>query len=85
MSGFPFFAIFVNRLSSILFTRSLHARLLFLAHDGLESRSCCGCLRCKFHLAECMLEIIEAIKINILYHLNKKKVNGGIRNINYYE
>jgi hypothetical protein len=24
-----------------------------------------------------ILEIIEAIKINILYHLNKKKVNGG--------
>jgi len=24
-----------------------------------------------------ILEIIEVIKINILYHLNKKKMNGG--------
>jgi len=38
MFGFPFFAIFASRLSSILFTWSLHGlpRLLILAH--LESR-----------------------------------------------
>jgi len=32
MSGFPFFAIFASRLSSILFTWSLHARFLILVH-----------------------------------------------------
>jgi len=32
MLGFPFFAIFASRLSSILFTWTLHARLLILAH-----------------------------------------------------
>jgi hypothetical protein len=30
--GFPFFAIFSNQLSFILFTRSFHDRLLILAH-----------------------------------------------------
>jgi len=29
--SFPFFAIFASRLSSVLFTRSLHSRLLILA------------------------------------------------------
>jgi len=32
MSGFPFFAIFVSRLSRILCTRFLHACLSTLAH-----------------------------------------------------
>jgi len=32
MFGFPFFAIFASRLSSIPFTRSLRTRLLILAH-----------------------------------------------------
>jgi len=45
MFGFPFFAIFASRLSSILFTWSLHGlpRLLILAH--LESRSLANSLR----------------------------------------
>jgi len=50
--GFPFLAIFANRLSFILFGWSLHARLLSLAHL-MTSRRCCECLYCEFYLAEC--------------------------------
>jgi hypothetical protein len=49
------YAIFAGQLSSILFTRSLHARFLILAHLTTTwiCRRCCGYLCQEFHPAEC--------------------------------
>jgi len=52
ISDFPFSAIFASRLSFILFTRSLHARLLLLAHFILALRM--SSLRILFYVAPVM-------------------------------
>jgi len=63
MFGLPCFAISANRLSSILFTWSLHARLLILArsYDTIESRRCRGCPRCEFLYHRVPLHLIFVV------------------------
>jgi len=70
---FPFFEIFASRLSFILFTWSLHARLLILAHFMTSwIRRCCGCLCCKFYFAKyCQWYILKSSvsSSSLLLHL----------------